>query len=221
MLVRPRGEGDSRFAVFSRATDAVAAAASLQEAFHTEPWPIPAPIRVRAALHTGEADLRDGDYYGTAVNRCARLRAIAHGGQTLLSQAAADLVADGWPDGTTLRSLGGQRLKDLQRAEPVFQLCVTGLPDDFPPPRSLDARPNNLPLQLTTFIGRERALAEVAALLGRTRLVTLTGTGGCGKTRLPLQVAADLLDGYADGVGFVDLAPLADAALLPQALLAP
>src|SRR5437867_10767949 len=133
MLVRPRGEGDSRFAVFSRATDAVAAAASLQEAFHTEPWPIPAPIRVRAALHTGEADLRDGDYYGTAVNRCARLRSVAHGGQTLLSQATYDLVRDTISPGVELRDLGEYPLKDLARPEHIFQLVAPDLPSDFPP----------------------------------------------------------------------------------------
>jgi predicted ATPase/class 3 adenylate cyclase len=219
-VVRPRGEGDSRFCVFARATDAVAAAAAIQRALHDEVWPTPTPIRVRMALHTGEADLRDGDYYGSAINRCARLRAIAHGGQTLLSQAVADLVADGLPREAALSSLGEMRLKDLQRAEPVYQLCLAGLPDHFPALRSLDAVPNNLPPQLTAFVGRQQALADVAALLARTRLVTLTGTGGAGKTRLALQAAADLVERYPDGAWFVDLAPLADAGLLAQAVLA-
>src|SRR5918997_5496707 len=121
-LVRPRGEGDSRFAVFARATDAVAAAADVQRALYHEPWPTPTPLRVRMALHTGEADLRAGDYYGAAVNRCARLRAAAHGGQTLLSQATYDLVRDHPPAGVALTDLGEHRLKDLARPERVYQL---------------------------------------------------------------------------------------------------
>src|SRR5438132_7390374 len=116
-IVRPRGEGDSRFCAFARASDAVAAAAAIQRALHDELWPTPTPIRVRMALHTGEADLRDGDYYGGAVNRCARLRAIAHGGQTLLSQATADLVREGRGDALAVRDLGEQRLKDLTAPE--------------------------------------------------------------------------------------------------------
>jgi len=219
-VVRPRGEGDSRFCVFARATDAVAAAAAIQHALQTEPWPTPARLKVRIALHTGEADLRDGDYYGSAVNRCARLRAIAHGGQTLLSQATADLARAGPHDGLGLRDMGEQRLSDLIAPEHVFQLRHPTLQDDFPPLRSLAAAPNNLPLQLTSFVGREADVAEVRALIAAHRLVTLTGTGGTGKTRLALQAAAELLDAYPDGVWFVDLAPLTDAALVPGAALA-
>jgi class 3 adenylate cyclase len=144
-VVRPRGEGDSRFAVFARATDAVAAAVGLQEEFYSEPWPTPTPLRVRMALHTGEADLREGDYYGSVVNRCARLRAVAHGGQIVVSLATAELVRDTLPAGTTLRDLGAHRLRDLQHPERVFQLIVDGLPADFPTLTTLDARPNNLP----------------------------------------------------------------------------
>src|SRR5918912_3778170 len=125
-VVRPRGEGDSRFAVFTRATDAVAAAAALQQALYAEPWPTPTPLRVRMALHTGEADLRDGDYYGTAVNRCARLRAVAHGGQTLLSAATQELVRDTLPPEAELRDLGAHRLKDLQQPEHIYQLAMSG-----------------------------------------------------------------------------------------------
>ena len=219
-VVRPRGEGDSRFCVFARATDAVAAAAAIQHALQTEPWPTPARLKVRIALHTGEADLRDGDYYGSAVNRCARLRAIAHGGQTLLSQATADLARAGPHDGLGLRDMGEQRLSDLIAPEHVFQLRHPTLQDDFPPLRSLAAAPNNLPLQLTSFVGREADVAEVRALIAAHRLVTLTGTGGTGKTRLALQAAAELLDAYPDGVWFIDLAPLTDAALVPGAALA-
>jgi len=218
--VRPRGEGDSRFAVFTRATDASTAAAAIQQTLYTEAWHLPVPLRVRMALHTGEIDLRDGDYYGPAVNRCARLRAVAHGGQTLLSGATARLVGATLGGSLTLRDLGPQRLRDLGQPEQVFQLVAPGMPDHFPPLLSLDALPNNLPLQVTSFIGREKELAEVKALLDRSRLVTLTGTGGTGKTRLALQAAAELLDRYPDGVWFLDLAPLSDPASLPRTALA-
>jgi predicted ATPase/class 3 adenylate cyclase len=218
VVVRPRGEGDSRFAVFARATEAVAAAVAIQQALHVEMWPLPTPLRVRMALHTGEADLRGGDYYGSAVNRCARLRAIAHGGQTLLSQATYDLVRDALPSGLRVRDLGEHRLADLHRPEQVYQLLADGVPTDFPPLRSLETIPNNLPLQLTSFVGREREMAEVTRLLEGARLLTLTGPGGTGKTRLALQVAADVLGRYPQGVWLVELAPLADPALVPQAL---
>src|SRR5205823_7174074 len=136
-VVRPRGEGDSRFAVFPKATDAVGAAAALQKAIYQEPWTTPAPLRIRMAVHTGEADLREGDYYGSAVNRCARLRSAAHGGQTLLSRITYDLVSDALPPGMELRDLGEHSLKDLQRPEHIFQLNVAGLPSDFPPLKTL------------------------------------------------------------------------------------
>jgi predicted ATPase/class 3 adenylate cyclase/DNA-binding CsgD family transcriptional regulator len=217
-VVRPRGEGDSRFAVFARATDAVTAAAALQQALTAEPWATPTPLRVRLGLHTGEADLRDGDYYGTAVNRCARLRAIAHGGQILISQATRDLVGLALIDGVTLRDLGEHRLRDLTASEHVYQLVAPGLPSEFPPLHSLDALPNNLPRQLTSFVGREREIAEVQRLLGSSPLVTLTGPGGSGKTRLALRVAADVVEQYRDGVWLVELAPLADSLLVPKVL---
>jgi class 3 adenylate cyclase len=220
VVVRPRGEGDSRFAVFARATDAVTAAASIQQALHTGPWPPETPLRVRVALHPGEADLREGDYYGNPVNRCARLRAIAHGGQALLSMATYDQVRDALPTGVAVRDLAEHRLRDLRRPERVYQLVLPGVPGDFPPLRTLDSLPNNLPLQLTSFVGREREVADVRRPLGTTRLLTLTGTGGSGKTRLALHVAADRLDAYPDGVWFIDLAPLADVALVPAAALA-
>ncbi len=194
MLVRPRGEGDSRFAVFARATDAVSGAAALQKALHTEPWQTPRPLRVRMALHTGEADLRDGDYYGSVVNRCARLRSAAHGGQTLLSGITYDLVFDALPSGLELRDLGEHSLKDLQRPERIFQLNVAGVPSEFPTLKTLDPRKNNLPSQRSPLVGRERELAAIRTLLlrGEVGLLTLTGPGGIGKTRLSLQVAADL-----------------------------
>jgi class 3 adenylate cyclase len=217
-LVKHRGEGDSLFAVFARAADAVAAAVALQQALITEPWPAQTVPRVRLALHTGDAVLRDGDYFGPAVNRCARLRAVAHGGQLLLSSATQELVRDALPEGVTLRELGEHRLRDLARPERVFQLLHPDLPADFPPLASLNTLPNNLPQQVTSFIGREKEMAEVRRLLDKTRLLTLTGSGGTGKTRVSMQVAADLLEGEGDGVWLVELAPLADPALVPQAV---
>src|SRR4051794_38394946 len=151
VVVRPRGEGDSRFAVFPRASNAVAAAAAIQQELHAEPWPAETPLRVRMALHTGEADLRDGDYYGSAVNRCARLRAIAHGGQTLLSMATEELVRDARPSRVSVRDLGEHRLSDLARPEHVYQLVVSGVPASAGALRSVDTLPNNLPRQLTSF----------------------------------------------------------------------
>jgi predicted ATPase/class 3 adenylate cyclase len=222
MLVKSRGEGDSLFAVFALATNAVAAAYALQSRLQREPWPDSLSLKIRLALHTGEAGLRDGDYYGASVNRCARLRAIAHGGQILLSDVTHDLSRDSLPPGCSLRPLGEHRLKDLGRPESVYQLVHPDLPSEFPPLRSLDnpELPNNLPRQLTSFIGREHELAEIKALLGDSPLVTLTGTGGSGKTRLALQAAADLLDGNRDGVWLVELAPLAEPEFVPQTVAA-
>ncbi|HLY26707.1 MAG TPA: tetratricopeptide repeat protein, partial [Aggregatilineales bacterium] len=216
MVVRPRGEGDSRFAVFTQPSDAIQAAAQIQRALYEEEWPMPKPLRVRMALHTGEADLRMGDYYGSAVNRCARLRSLAYGGQTLISRATAELVRDQLQDGIGLDDLGQHRLKDLIRPEQVFQLQVTGLPGKFPALHSLDVIPNNLPVQATSFVGRESEMAEIKTLLGETRLLTLTGSGGAGKTRLSLQVAADLLENYPDGVWLVELAPVSTPTLVPS-----
>jgi class 3 adenylate cyclase len=217
VVIKSRGEGDSLFTVFGRASDAVQAACALQQAFYSEAWPEETPIRVRMALHTGEADLRDGDYYGTTVNRCARLRAIGHGGQILLSQATESLVRDSLPEGATLRDAGAYVLKDLRRsAEQVFQLIHAGLPAVLSPLRSL--QPNNLPQQLTSFIGREKEIGEIRELMGKTRLLTVTGAGGSGKTRLALEAAADLLLGEGDGAWLVELAPLSDPALTPQSV---
>jgi predicted ATPase/class 3 adenylate cyclase len=216
MVLKSRGEGDSLFAVFGRATDAVAAAWALQRALRLEEWPTPLPLEVRVALHTGEGEFREGAYFGAAANRCARLRGIGHGGQILLTGATRELVADHLPDGVTLRDLGTHRLRDLQRPERIFQVLHPELPADFPPLASLDALPNNLPLQVTSFIGREKESADVKRLLGGTRLLTLTGTGGTGKTRLALEAAADMLPEYPDGVWLVELAPLADPSLVAQ-----
>jgi predicted ATPase/class 3 adenylate cyclase/DNA-binding NarL/FixJ family response regulator len=220
--VRPteQGEGDSVVAAFTRASDAVAAALDAQLALAEEPWPGGIRLSVRMALHTGEAQLRDeGNYFGQAIIRCARLRAIAHGGQVVLSRAAADLVAERLPEDTFLRDLGTHRLKDLGRSEHVHQLCHPGLPREFPPLVSLDALPNNLPAQLTTFIGRLAELGELRRLLGESRLLTLTGAGGCGKTRLAVHLAAEVVESQPDGVWWVELAPLADAELVIPAVM--
>jgi class 3 adenylate cyclase len=157
----PAGDGDSRFAVFARATDAVAAAAAIQQALYAEPWPTPTPLRAHMAVHTGEADLREGDYYGSAVNRCARLRAVAHGGQTLVSRATEQLVRGQLVAEIDLRDLGEHRLKDLQHHERIYQLLIDGVPPNFPPLTTLEARPNNIPIQATPFIGREHELATL------------------------------------------------------------
>ncbi|MCW3053238.1 MAG: adenylate/guanylate cyclase protein, partial [Chthonomonadales bacterium] len=219
-LVRHRGEGDGLFAVFAVAGQAVAAALALQQAFRAEPWPTPRPLRARMALHAGEADLRDGDYFGNTVNRCARLRAIGHGGQILLSQALCDLVRADLPSNTSLQDLGFHRLKDLQRSERVYQLALPDLDGAFPPLRSLNTLLHNLPLQLTSFVGREeeireikslvRPRAEAAAFDGNRpfRLLTLMGAGGAGKTRLALQVAVELTEDFEHGVRLVELAAL-------------
>jgi predicted ATPase/class 3 adenylate cyclase len=219
-VVRPRGEGDSRFAVFRSAVASVHAAARIQLALQGEPWPISEPLRVRMAIHTGEADMRDGDYYGAAPNRCARLRSLAHGGQVLISASTAGLLSDGLDRDISLRDLGVHRLRDLTGPERIYQLVHPELPSDFPSLRSVGVLPTNLPVQLTSFVGREPELAEVKRLLTATRLLTLTGAGGCGKTRLAYQASAELLDNYPDGIWSVELAPLAEGDLLPHAVAA-
>ena len=209
-------EGDSFFVVFATPAPALAAAADGQRELARTDWPAEAPIRVRMGIHTGDGLLVDGSYVGPDVNRAARIAAAGNGGQVLVSETTVALVADP-PAGARLRSLGRHRLKDL-RPEHLAQLDVEGLPADFPPIRSLDARPNNLPTQLTSFVGREREVAEVVRLMETARLVTLTGPGGTGKTRLSLQVAAETAGGQADGATFVALAPIADPDLVASAL---
>ena len=219
-VVGPRGEGDSRFAVFARAADAVAAAGVLQRALHAEPWPTPAPLRVRIGIHTGQAGERAGDYYGPAVNRCARLRALAHGGQILLSEATAELARDSLPARADLRDLGVHQLRGLDRPERVFQLVHAELPAEFPPLAGAGHRAGNLPVQRTVLIGREREVAAARQLLLRddVGLVTLTGPAGTGKTRLALEVAGTLVDRFRDGVYFVALAPIGEQELVVSAM---
>src|SRR5207247_477114 len=170
--------------------------------------------------HTGACVERDGDYFGQPVNRVARLLSAGHGGQTLLSEVTHGLVRDVLPSNTSLLDLGEHRLKDLFRPERIFQLTAPGLPWEFPPLKTLDARPNNLPIQPTPLIGREKEANDIANLLMREniRLITLTGVGGTGKTRLALQVAADLLDEFQDGVFLVNLAPIADPSLVASTI---
>ncbi|MGI4788398.1 MAG: ATP-binding protein [Janthinobacterium lividum] len=211
--------GDAFCAAFATAPDALQAALSAQQALEAEAWNLPTPLLVRMALHSGAAEERGGDYFGQPLNRVARLMSVGHGMQTLLSGATQELTRDHLPASVALRDLGQRRLKDLGRPEQVFQLLHPTLPADFPPLRSLDnpALPNNLPQQVTSFIGRDKQVEEVKGFLDKTRLLTLTGAGGSGKTRLSLQVAADLLDQYFDGVWLIELAALSDPALVLQA----
>jgi len=211
-------QGDSFFLVFRSPTAAVQAAVAAQRALAAHDWSPGPPVRVRMGLHTGEGMAGGDDYVGIDVNVAARIADAAHGGQVLLSEAARALVQHSLPEGTPLRDLGEHRLKDLVHPERLHHLVIEGLQADFPPPRTLDARPNNLPLQLTSFVGREQEIAEVRTLLARTRLVTLTGAGGTGKTRLALQVAGGTLTEYRDGAFFVDLSSVTDPALVPSAL---
>lgn len=215
--------GDGVYAHFPIAPRALAAALDAQNElvtlFGDEPDEM--PLRVRMALHTGDAEPRDGDFYGTTPNRAARLLGTLHGGQIGLSEATALMVREtALPPGVLLRDLGLVRLRDLEHTERLYQVVHPDLPADFPPPRSLDTLPNNLPRQLTSFIGRERERAEAKRLLGGTPLLTIIGPGGSGKTRLALQVAESVLDQHADGVWFIDLAPLTDPALIPHAVAA-
>ncbi len=206
--------GDAYCAAFRTAPEALRAALDAQLAIGKQDFSAVNGLRVRMALHSGYADERDGDYFGPTVNRVARLLAIGHGGQVLVSAAASDLAQAELPSGANLRELGAHRLKDLAHPEQVFQLVADGLPADFPPLRSLESLPNNLPLQVTSFLGRDEDVVEVKSLLENTRLLTLAGMGGVGKTRLALQAGAELLDHHPDGVWFVDLAGLQDPDLV-------
>jgi predicted ATPase/class 3 adenylate cyclase len=207
-------EGDSFFVVFAEASSAVAAAVAGQRALVTEPWPEEAPIRVRMGINSGAAERSGDSLVGISINRAARIAAVAHGGQILASGLTRDLLVDHPVEGVNLRDLGDHRLKDLSAPVRIVGVEADGLPSEFPPLRTLDARPNNLPTQLTTFIGRDAELEEVAGLLATTRLLTLTGPGGTGKTRLSLQLAARSADDFPDGVFFVPLEPIRDPMLV-------
>ncbi len=217
-------QGDAFFAVFSSPRACVAAVLEMQQAIAAHAWPGGEQVRVRMGVHCGEAARTAAGLVGLEVHRAARVAAVAHGGQVLVSEAAAALVRGWLPPGAALADLGVHYLKDLGRPERIFQLTAADLQAGFPPLRSLGnpALPNNLPAQLSTFVGREREISQVRALVESSRLVTLTGAGGCGKTRLGLQVAAELLDGSGDGVWVAELAAVTDqdavAAAVSQAL---
>jgi predicted ATPase/class 3 adenylate cyclase len=210
--------GDGLHAAFGDPLDAVGAAIALQQALGEPQDEDAVALQVRCGLHAGVVERRDNDFFGSAVNRAARIMSAANGGQVLLSQSVADLVEPRLPAGVTLRDLGSARLRDLARPERIYQVVHPALRAHFPALRTLEAIPNNLPQQVTSFIGRERELREIRELLHRARLVTVIGTGGLGKTRLSLQVAADALDDFPDGVWLIELAPFADPKLVPQAV---
>ena len=213
-----KGTGDGLHAAFIDAGDALAAVLQLQRALADAAAAGGLPLALRCGLHAGPGEARDNDWFGPEVNRAARIMAAAHGGQMLVSQVVAQQLQTVLPAGVQLRALGAARLKDLARPEHLWQVLAPPLRTDFPPLRGLDATPNNLAQQLNRFIGRETVLPALRALLAEHRLVTLLGTGGIGKSRLAVQLAADLLDAHPDGVWFVELAPLDDGQRLPQAV---
>jgi predicted ATPase/class 3 adenylate cyclase/DNA-binding CsgD family transcriptional regulator len=217
--IRPveQGEGDSFVAAFTDAAEALRCALDLQRQLASGDF----PFRVRMALHAGEVQRRnEGNYIGPTINRCARLRAIAHGGQTVVSRSVHALVNESLPDQLSLTDMGQHRLRDLLSPEHVFLLTHPDVPVNPAPLRSLDSVAHNLPIELTSFVGREREVATVSELLRGNRIVTLLGTGGCGKTRLSLQVAAQSSDEFADGIWLVELAPIEDGDLVAQTVLA-
>jgi predicted ATPase/class 3 adenylate cyclase len=216
VVVKPTGDG--LHAAFRDPRDAVTTAIEVQCALADSGSTGGLALRVRCGMHAGMSEARDGDTFGSPVNRAARIMSAAHGGQVLASQAVADLTCDRLPDGVLLRDLGVVRLRDLSGPERIFQVAHVALRQDFPALRSLELTPNNLPHQVTSFVGRERELAEIGKLLATNRLVTLLGAGGIGKTRLSLQEAANLIDDYSDGVWFVKFAALADPRVVPQAI---
>ncbi|TMD61793.1 MAG: adenylate/guanylate cyclase domain-containing protein [Chloroflexi bacterium] len=217
-MVESGREGDSILAVFVGSREAAACALDVQRAFHAATWPGGLELKVRIALHTGEVELRGGHYFGPPLNRCARVLALCHGGQTLVTQATSELLAEDPPQDVELTDLGVHKLKDLKRAEHIYQLTDLTRPERFAP---LDTRrdyKSNLPLLLTSFVGRERELAELRDLLARSRLLTLTGTGGAGKTRLAKQLALNVVDDMRDGVWLVDVSPVSDPRLVARAV---
>lgn len=215
-----QGEGDNAVAAFTRASDAAAAALTAQLDLHAEPWPDGIELRVRMAVHTGEAHLQEGrTYAGPDLNRCARLRGLAHGGQILVSGTTHDLLVDRLPAGTALVDLGRHRLKGLDRPEHVHQLTHPDLPTTFPALMTGHEAPSNLPTAGSGLVGRDDDLAAVLDLLTTARFATLTGSGGCGKTRLALEVAHAARERFPDGTWWVDLAPIADPGMLALAVL--
>ncbi len=209
-------EGDSFFAVFRSPAAATRAVVGMQRAISGHAWPDGVTVRVRMGLHTGEGTPVGDGYVGLDVHRASRIGDAGHGGQILVSEATAALIERSLPDGAELVDLGSHRLKDLPQAERLFQLSVDGLRSDFPALRSLDARPNNLPAQLTRFIGRQEVIRDAEEALEGARFLTFTGPGGTGKTRLALEVAHRSLPAFADGAWFVDLSAVWDPAVVPD-----
>ena len=221
VVVISRGEGDSFFAVFPSAVSAVEAAAVCQLRLGREAWPTGSALRVRMGLHTGEWRVRGADQLDHApINRCARVRAAAHGGQVLVTKATRDLVDGRLSSELGLKRLGEFRLRDLAEPELIFQLTHAELPVDFPPIDTLPEGTGNLPLQVSSFIGRARELEQTAAVLSEARIVTLTGAGGVGKTRLALQVAGQVAARFHDGAWLCELAPVRDSAGVDDAVAA-
>ena len=214
-----KSEGDSFFAVFASAIDAALASAAAQDGLAGHPWPEEGRIRVRMGLHTGVGQLGGADYVGIDVHRAARIADAAHGGQSVLSEPTAVLIERDLPSNLRLHDLGKHRLKDLSEPETIFELIADGREESFPHLRTLDAVPNNLPMQLTSFVGRENELADALRLLDRNRILTLTGPGGTGKTRLALQIAAEVAEKFRDGAFFVDLASISDPEVVPSQIL--
>ena len=208
--------GDGYYAVFALPADAVAAALRAQRDLQAEPWGVLGQLKVRMVLHSGAVERQGDRYYGPPLYRCARLLALAHGGQVLLSAATSQLVRGALPADSSLRGLGTHRLKDLAAPEEVFQLLHPALPADFGPLRSIETLPTNLPIQMTSFVGRDQEMAELMDQLRTSRILTLTGAGGVGKTRLAIQTAADLIDRYPDGVWLAEFAPLSDPSLVAR-----
>src|SRR5205085_6450149 len=213
-----RTEGDSFFAAFPTARGAIGAAVDAQRSLTSEPWPEDAPIRVRMGLHSGEGRLGGDDYVGIDVHRAARISASGHGGQVLVSDATRALVESALPDGVEIRDLGSHRLKDIDHPEHVHDLLVEGLPSDFPPLRTAEASPTNLPLERSSFVGRNDEVERISELLGETRILTLTGPGGTGKTRLAMHVGRERLSDFGDGVFFAALSSVVDPGLVPSAI---
>src|SRR5436190_2392452 len=209
--------GDGFHAAFASARDAIDAAVDAQIALSAEAWEPTAPLRVRMGIHSGLAEVRDGDYYGTSVNKAARLTSVAHGGQIVVSLATEELVQDGEVD---LVDLGEHSLRDLARPERVFQVAHDGLARDFPRLSSLEAFGGNLPLQVSSFVGRDDDVARIVEMLGDAALVTLTGTGGVGKTRLAVQAAAEAVPQFPDGAWFCELAAVDDGDAMAQVVAA-
>ena len=207
--------GDAFFAAFAIPSEAISAALAIQRAILDEYWG-ETVIKIRIIVHTGTAEERDGDYFGPSVNRTARLLSVGHGGQVLLSSTTRSLVQARLPAGTSLRDLGEHHLKDLDQVENIYQLLAPDLPDSFPRLRTLSTYPNNLPVQLSTFVGREDEIDEVVGRLDSVRALTLIGPGGTGKTRLAQQAAAKVVEDFADGIWYIELAPVIDSTLVAQ-----